>query len=337
MKYHRLQSSEREIISLCLEQNESLLEIAQRLQRSVSTISREFARHARDGTPYRAFPAQAQAETKAGRRRGTCKIDACQPLKEVLVAKLRLYWSPKQIATYLKTTYPDDKRMHVSHETIYTYLYVQAKGTLKKQLIALLRQARKKRRPKGASKDGRGQIPHMISIDDRPPEVNSRRIPGHWEGDLVMGKRNQSAIGTLVERSTRFLIIVPLTATDAETVRKAFGRAIRRLPEHLRLSLTYDRGKEMAQHELFTKETKMRVYFAHPYSPWQRGTNENTNLLIRDFFPKGTDFQQVKRKELQFVQHALNERIRETLGWNTPKHMFTQLLNTFPTTVALET
>lgn len=330
MKYQRLQPSEREIMSLGLDQNESLPMIAKRLKRSVSTISREFRRHASDGTPYRAFPAQTQAETTARRRRGKSKIDAYDPLKTVLIEKLRLYWSPKQIAQYLKATYPVDTRMHVSHETIYTYLYVQAKGTLKKQLIGLLRQARKKRRPKGARKDQRGQIPNMISIDDRPPEVNSRRVPGHWEGDLVMGKRNQSAIGTLVERSTRFLIIVPLSSTDAETVRRAFKRSMLKLPEHLRLSMTYDRGKEMAQHELFTKETKMRVYFAHPYSPWQRGTNENTNLLVRDFFPKGTDFRLVTRKELLFAQHALNERIRQTLDWNTPKHMFTQLLNTPP-------
>jgi transposase, IS30 family len=331
MKYTRLTAEEREIISQMLYQNASLPVIAQRLKRATSTISRELARNtcARDGagTPYKAFQAQERAARTAGERRRPTKIVQSPRLQDIIKVKLQLRWSPRQIAEYLKEQYPNDRAMHVSHETIYTYLYVQAKGTLKKELISYLRQKRPKRQPKSQPEEKRGKITNMISITDRPPEVTDRRIPGHWEGDLVMGKGNKSAIGTLVERSTRFAIIVPLKSHDAETVRRAFGRAIMKLPEHMRLSMTYDQGKEMAEHELFTKETKMQVYFCDPHSPWQRGTNENTNMLVRDFFPKGTDFHAITNKELLFVQHALNERIRETLDWKTPKEVFNNFIN----------
>ena len=336
MKYTRLTAEEREIISQLISQDESLPNIAKRLKRSTSTISRELARNWSARTPYKAFQAQERAErTAAGRRRPT-KIVTSQCLQDIIKVKLQLRWSPKQIAQYLRSQYPHKPSMHVSHETIYTYLYVQTKGTLKKELISYLRQKRPKRQPRSKGEEKRGKIPNMISIHDRPPDVEDRRIPGHWEGDLVMGKGNKSAIGTLAERSTRFLLIVKLKGSDAETVRRAFGRAMLKLPEHLRLSMTYDQGKEMAQHELLANETKMRVYFCDPHSPWQRGTNENTNMLVRDFFPKGTDFTTISNKELLFVQHALNERPRETLGWKTPKEVFNYFLNQSPG-VALET
>jgi len=336
MKYTRLTAEDREIISQMLYQDASLPAIAKRLQRSTSTISREIARNCGAGMPYRAFQAQERAQSMGGQRHQAAKIVSSPRLQDIIKVKLQLRWSPKQIAQYLQVHYPNDPSMHVSHETIYTYLYVQTKGTLKKELISYLRQKRPKRQPRTRGEEKRGKIPNMISIHDRPPDVDDRRIPGHWEGDLVMGKGNKSAIGTLAERSTRFVLIVPLTGTDAQTVRRAFGRAMMKLPEHLRLSMTYDQGKEMAQHELLTEKTKMRVYFCDPHSPWQRGTNENTNMLVRDFFPKGTDFTTVTRKELRFVQHALNERPRETLAWKTPKEVFNDFINQQPSGVALD-
>ena len=337
MKYQRLTPDERETISTMLSHNRSLPDIASFLDRSTSTIGREIARNTSDGMPYRAFQAQERAEHEARQRRKCSKIEASEALQDFIKEKLRLRWSPKQIEEELKKTYPDNRSMQASHETIYTYLYVQTKGTLKKELISYLRQAKKHRQTRSKSEEKRGKITNMISIHDRPPEIEDRRVPGHWEGDLVMGKFNRSAIGTLVERKTRFLIIVKLTGSDAETVRRAFGRAILKLPEHMRLTMTYDQGKEMAKHELFTTDTKMRVYFCDPHSPWQRGSNENTNMLVRGFYPKGTDFTKIKSKDLLFIQHALNERPRETLGWKTPKEEFTNFINQPPSSVALET
>jgi transposase, IS30 family len=337
MNYKRLTSEERETISQQIALDASLPSIALLLGRSVSTISRELSRNTHAGMPYRAFQAQERAEQSARDRRTSSKILDSELLQDIITVKLRLRWSPVQIAEYLKATYPDNSRMHASHETIYTYLYVQAKGTLRKELISYLRQKRPRRTSRSKPEEKRGKITNMTSITDRPPDAKDRRVPGHWEGDLVIGKGNKSGIGTLVERQSRFAILVSLKRLDAETVRRAFGRAILKLPEHMRLSMTYDQGKEMAQHELFTKETKMRVYFCDPHSPWQRGTNENTNMLVRDFFPKGTDFNTVSKKELQFVQDALNERIRKTLDWKTPKEVFYNLMNQSPPNVALET
>ena len=239
--------------------------------------------------------------------------------------KLTLRRSPEQIAQYLKRRYPHDMEQQVSHETIYTYIYVLPRGALRKELISYLRQGRNGRQRRKRDTDERGKIPHMVSIHERPKEVASRTVPGHWESDLIIGKDHASAIGTLVERTTRTTILVPLRAKDAVTVRKAFARTVKRLPKEVWRSITHDRGSEMAQHELFTKETAVQVYFADPYSPWQRGTNENTNGLIRQFFPKGTDFTKVTTKELKHVQKLLNERPREVLGWQTPKETFAQL------------
>jgi IS30 family transposase len=216
--------------------------------------------------------------------------------------------------------------MHISHESIYTYLYVLPRGELKKELIGYLRQKRPIRRSRTRLNDRRGVIPEMISIEERPAEVADRAIPGHWEGDLIMGPSNRTAIGTLVERTTRTVLLVPLGAKDASSVRRAFARTMKTLPHQLALSLTYDQGREMSEHRLFTAETKIQVYFAHPHSPWERGTNENTNGLIRDFFPKGTDFSTISNKELRRVQDLLNERPRKTLDWSTPKEAFSALL-----------
>lgn len=215
--------------------------------------------------------------------------------------------------------------MRISHEAIYTYLYVLPCGALKRELARYLRQRHRFRRPHKVRLSSR-PIQDLISIDERPREVADRTVPGHWEGDLLVGHANASALGTLVERTTRFTMLVPLKAKDAATVRQAFARALRMLPAQLRRSLTYDQGPEMREHRLFTKQTKMRVYFAHPHCPWERGTNENTNGLLRQFFPKGTRFTQVSRAEITRVQAIFNDRPRKVLNWHSPAHAFHHLL-----------
>ena len=218
--------------------------------------------------------------------------------------------------------------MQVSKETIYSYIYILPRGELRAELTRCLRQAHKKRRTRGRSAKGQvSNLEDMISIEERPSEVADRSIPGHWEGDIIIGgQREQTALGTMVERTTRTTILVPLKSKKAEDVRRAFAKEIKKLPKELRLTLTYDQGREMAQHKLFTKETQMKVYFAHPQSPWERGTNENTNGLIRQFFPKGTNFTNITRKEIKRVQRLLNDRPRKTLGWRTPREAMAELL-----------
>jgi IS30 family transposase len=208
--------------------------------------------------------------------------------------------------------------MQVSHETIYTYIYLLPRGELRKELVSYLRQEKKSRYPRKGKNDKRGKISEMISIEERPAEVADRSLAGHWEGDLIVGKGHKSAIGTIVERRTRAVILVPLKEKDASSVRKAFEKEVKKLPQQMRLSLTYDQGVEMSEHKLFTANSKMKVYFCHPASPWERGTCENTNMLVRDFFKKGTDFNLVTRKELKHVQYLLNTRPRKTLNWDTP-------------------
>jgi len=327
-KYKRLQQEEREIISQMIAQNKSYRTIRKVLNRNVSTISREVNRLNRS---YQAFVAQADAEALAKKHNCKTKIEKRKQLWKLIKEKLSLKWSPEQISHHLKQQYPDDKSMQLSHESIYTYLYVLPKGSLRKELIGYLRQRKRLRKRRKRSTEQRGTIPEMISIEERPAHVADRIIPGHWEGDLIMGKAHKSAVGTLVERTTRTLLLVPLKAKDATTVRKSFAKEIKTLPKQMSVSLTYDRGKEMTQHKLFTKQTKMKVYFCHPHSPWERGTNENTNMLIRQYFPKGTNFNQVSRTQIKKVQNMLNERPRKTLNWRTPKEIFNQL------TVALET
>jgi len=222
----------------------------------------------------------------------------------------------------LKKKYVGKPRMQISHESIYTYIYLLPRGELKKELIGYLRQNKKSRYTRKGTNDKRGKIPDMISIEERPDEVADRSVAGHWEGDLIMGKGHKSAIGTIVERKTRTVILVKLKAKDATSVRKAFERELLTLPKQMRKTMTYDQGHEMTEHKLFTKNTKMKVYFCHPASPWERGTNENTNMLIRDYYPKGTDFNGVSKKELKRVQYELNERIRKTLDWESPLDVF---------------
>ncbi len=300
-------------------------EIARKLGRDPTTIRRELRKSRPFFLGYIPSVAEEYAHERRKIPRRKKKLDH-PPLWKVVRTKLSLRWSPEQIAHFLKETYPLDMNMQISHESIYTYIYVLPRGEMRKELIAYLRQGKRGRQRRKRGTAERDKIPNLISIKERPKEVENRIVPGHWESDLIIGKDHASAIGTLVERTTRTTILVPLKAKDAETVRKTFARTVKRLPKETCLSLTHDRGSEMTEHELFTKETKVQVYFADPYSPWQRGTNENTNGLIRQFFPKGTDFNQVSVRELKRVQRLLNERPRETLGWKTPKESFNKLI-----------
>jgi len=328
--YHRIGPYEREQIYNGIQRGKSYRSISLELSRSPSTISREIKRNLylweMPEHGYSIFAAQHFSECRASHRRAEkCKLHKNPKLFTLVVSKLREHWSPEQISRYLAMSYSENTDMQLSHESIYTYIYVLSKGNLRSELISYLRQSRPKRRPKHSSKK-RPRMIDMVSIEERPKEVEDRTIPGHWEGDLIIGKGQKSALGTLVERTTRFSILVPLKGRDAKTVRQAFTRELKRLPAQLCQSMTYDQGTEMSEHRLFTKSTQMKVYFAHPHSPWERGTNENTNMLVRDFFPKGTDFRQVSRYKIKKVQRMLNTRPRKIINWRFPGDVFGKLL-----------
>ena len=325
-RYRRLSLMEREELSRRLAAGHSLRATAQAMQRAPSTLSRELARHRTTPVTYRAVPAHQRAQRWAHRPRKPRKLAVQPRLRTAVFTLLAHRWSPEQIARGLPQRYPDEPTMRISHEAIYTYLYVLPSGALKRELARYLRRRHRFRRPRKVRRSSR-PIQDLISIDERPKEVADRTVPGHWEGDLLVGHANASALGTLVERTTRFTLLVPLKAKDAATVRHAFARELRTLPAQLRRSLTYDQGPEMREHHLFTKQTKMRVYFAHPHCPWERGTNENTNGLLRQFFPKGTRFTQVSRAEIKRVQVMLNDRPRKILNWHSPAHAFHHLLH----------
>jgi len=330
MNYHRLTGGEREEISRMLAQGCSFGGIARSLGRSVSTISNEVSAGGSNRYLYRATTAHRRAQRRARKRKfGKRRIVLLSCLRKYIHAKLRLRWSPDEIVRKIALEYPLDMTMRISAEAIYSYIYVLPRGTLKKELLACLRRERKrrhKRQQQGENPVVTGKIQDMLSIEERPKEVADRSVPGHWEGDLLVGKNRQSFLGSLVERTTRTTILVPLKNKTAEEVRRAFAREAKKLPAHMRLSMTYDQGNEMAEHKLFTKETQMQVYFAHPASPWERGTNENTNGNIRQFFPKGTDFLKISRREVKHVQHLLNGRPRKVLGYATPYEVFNPLL-----------
>ena len=324
-RYRRLNLMEREELSRMLAAGSSLRAIGQALSRAPSTLSRELARHHTSPVTYRAVRAHQRAQRWAHRPRKPRTLAGQPRLRAAVFALLAQRWAPEQIARGLPQRYPDEPTMRISHEAIYTYLYVLPRGTFKRELVRYLRRRHRFRRPRKVRLSSR-PIQDLISIDERPAEVADRTVPGHWEGDLLVGHANASALGTLVERTTRFTLLVPLKAKDAATVRQAFARELRTLPAQLRRSLTYDQGQEMREHRLFTKQTQMRVYFAHPHCPWERGTNENTNGLLRQFFPKGTRFNQVSRKEIKQVQAMLNDRPRKVINWHSPAHAFNQLL-----------
>ncbi|MDQ3530033.1 MAG: IS30 family transposase [Actinomycetota bacterium] len=318
-----LTTGEREEISRGLAAGESLRCIARRLGRAPSTVSREVSRHG-GARRYRAGAADCAAMHNR-RRPKPSRLATHTELRHVVEDKLALRWSPGQIAGWLRLEFPDDQEMWVSHETIYRSLFVQSKGALKRQLTAYLRTRRQVRKPGSHNRTrgtGKGQLTHTVHISQRPAEAEDRAVPGHWEGDLIMGK-GQSAVVTLVERATRFAMLIALPEGHAsDKVVAALAAQIATLPEQLRRSLTWDQGKEMAQHATFTVDTGVQIYFCDPKSPWQRGTNENTNRLLRQYFPKSTDLKAIVQAELDAVAAELNGRPRKTLGFLTPSQKF---------------
>lgn len=313
--------SEREGISRGIASHLSLHAIAAQLGRSPSTISRELTRNG-GSDHYRANRADESAWDRS-RRPKLCKLACNARLRHRVAAKLKLHWSPEQISGWLKKTYPGDESHQVSHETLYRSLFIQARGVLKKELLQHLRSQRAIRRSRHASLkgDGLGQIANGVSIRERPASAEDRAVPGHWEGDLVAGSNN-SYIATLVERHTRYVLLVKVNNKDTESVVSALIKQARQLPVELYKSLTWDRGKEMADHQRFTLATNIAVYFCDPQSPWQRGSNENTNRLLRQYFPKGTDLSVHSQAKLNAVARQLNERPRKTLDFDTPAERF---------------
>jgi IS30 family transposase len=312
---------EREEISRGVAAHQSARSIARMLGRSASTVSRELCRNGGYDC-YRAALADAKAWDRA-RRPKRCKLANSLRLRQTVASQLRLNWSPEQIAGWLKRAHPEDESYRVSHETIYRSLYVQARGVLKKELLGYLRSKRTIRRSKRADPDGdrRGQIKDLVSISQRPATVEDRAVPGHWEGDLLAGSKN-SHIATLVERHTRYVMLAKVTNKDTHTVVSALIKQARKLPDELYKSLTWDRGKELTDHRRFTLATNIDVYFCDPQSPWQRGSNENTNGLLRQYFPKGTDLSVYPQAHLNKVARQLNERPRQTLQFETPAERF---------------
>src|ERR1700675_2738314 len=309
--------AEREDISRGLASGSSFREIARHLDRAASTVSREVSRHG--GLPvYRAHEADEHAWDSALRPK-LCLLALHARLRQLVASKLILDWSPEQISGWLKTEYPDDGSMHVSHETIYRSLFIQARGVLKKELMDHLRSKRRMRRSRHATVSGqsRGQIVDAISIRERPAEGEDRAVPGHWEGDLLGGAHN-SHVATLLERGSRFVMLVKVPSKDTATVVAALSQHVRQLPSTLRRSLTWDRGLEMAGHKSFTVATDVKVYFCDPQSPWQRGSNENNNGLLRQYLPKTADLSRFSQSELDEIALRLNTRPRQTLGFRTP-------------------
>jgi IS30 family transposase len=318
---------EREGISRCLAAGASYQAIAAQLHRAPSTVLREVQRNS-GRARYRACAAERRALRLAHRPK-PAKLAQCSRLRAAVEAKLALKWSPQQIAEWLPIAYPADPEMRVSHETIYLSLYVQGRGALRYELHRALRTGRAVRRPKKALPGGRGKLANMVLISERPAEVEDRAVPGHWEGDLIMGTR-KTCIGTLVERSTRYVMLLKLEKNTAEAVRTAMSRKILRLPVDLRRSVTWDQGKEMAEHLRFTVDTGVQVYFCDPNSPWQRGTNENTNGLLRQYFPRLTNLSGYSQRHLDAVARELNERPRQTLRWMTPSQRLAEVIALTP-------
>ena len=371
-RYHRLTLAEREEISRGLWAGENFSKIAERIGFDPSAISREVRKNVkRKRRSYSAVNAQRKADENNKKKGRKKKLNKNETLFEYVYEKLRQEWSPEEIAKRLLIDYPKDNNMRISHEAIYQHLYCLPRGELKKELMKGLRQNRKRRLSRQARHYRRQRIPDIISISERPEEAKDRIVPGHWEGDLIMGKNRNSALGSLVERTSRLTLLAPLKAKDAFSVRKAFAKSFKRIPkqfvktltydrgsemsEHKLFDketkikvyfdisdprsyvkvLTYDRGSEMSEHKLFDKETKIKVYFADPHSPWQRGTNENTNGLIRQYFPKGTDFNNVSLVAIREAERRLNSRPRKVLSFYTPSERFYELIT--KQKIALET
>jgi IS30 family transposase len=318
-----LSLSEREEISRGIVAGRSMRSIAASLSRAPSSVSRELRRNG-SRRDYRASDAD-RAAWERGQRPKSCKLARNSALARIVAQKLRMLWSPEQIAGWLKCTYPDDESYQVSHETIYRTLYIQARGALKKELLQHLRRSRVMRRSRSYTqkRETHGRISNTISISERPPSVEDRAVPGHWEGDLIFGTHNNQ-IATLVERQTRYVMMAKVNGKDTETVINALVKHAKQLPRELYASLSWDRGKEMADHQRFTLATDIKVYFCDPQNPWQHGPNENTNGLLRQSFPKGTDLSVHSQTKLNAVARQLNERPRKTLNFQTPAQRFSQ-------------
>lgn len=320
-----LRAQEREEISRGIAAGASVRALARELGRSPSTIHRELVRNG-GRNAYRAAEAEAAALERA-RRPKTCRLASHRKLRSLVAKKLSADWSPQQISQWLRAKYPGQDDRYVSHETIYRTLFVQTRGALKKELMSHLRLVRRMRRPNGVPRSSgrRGQIPDAVSIRDRPAEATDRAVPGHWEGDLLCGGRN-SYIATLVERHTRFVMLVKVDSKESEAVVCALSKHVRKLPIELKKSLTWDRGHEMTEHKSFTLATEVQVYFCDPRSPWQRGSNENTNGLLRQYFPKGAELSGYSQAYLNKIALRLNTRPRMTLGWQTPAERLAEVL-----------
>jgi IS30 family transposase len=332
-RYNHLSVEERNGIQTGLNLGLSRRALARRLNRAPSSLSREVRRGG--GPSYDA--ARAGQQASARRRRGPRKLVPGSALERDVQAGLGRGWSPEQIAGRLKQMHPDEPSARVSHETIYAYIYAQPRGALRQLLIGALRQAHKVRLPRSRGRDRRGRLRDMVSIHERPVEVQGRQVAGHWEGDLLKGASNASAVGTLVERKSRFVLLAKVDGPGADAVLEGFTRRLRTLPTRLRQTLTYDQGKEMARHRELAARLHLRVYFADPHSPWQRPTNENTNGLLREYLPKGIDLSGLSQRYLTQIATALNTRPRKCLGFATPEEVLAKEISQLNTTVALQT
>ena len=327
-KYKRLSLKERVIIETLLGENRSKSFLADKLKRSRSTVTREINKWVRNpGEKYNAELAHWYAEDDYLNKRNLDKIDTHKRLKFYVYKGLLMHWSPEQISGRIKKEYPNDPVMSISHEAIYMHIYSHRQARLNRKLIALLPYHKTRRRKRKVSLKRRIRIKDQVSIDQRPKHIETRLEIGHWEGDLMIGVRQNSAIGTLVERKARYTCIVKLQNRKSSTVRKNFVKVFNQFDSEFKKTLTYDNGIEMAQHKKLTKQTGIQVYFAHPYSSWERGTNENTNGLIRRYFPKGTNFNEITEKKLKEVEYRLNNRPRKVLGYKTPSKVMAEEYN----------
>jgi IS30 family transposase len=320
-----MQAEERVTLAALRQQGKSLRQIGEVLGRSAGSLSRELARNAQAGE-YSSRSAQRACERRRRDARPRPKLDPDGELWPLVLHMLGWLWSPQQIAQTLRSMWPENPELHVSHETIYNAIYAYPKGELRKELIACLRQGKSTRRPRSAGEDRRGRIPEMVSIHVRPPEVNDRLMPGHWEGDLIKGAGNKSSVGVLVERSTRLVLLARMPDATAESALAAFTAKLNSIAAPLRQTLTYDQGKEMARHRELARATNIRVYFCDPHSPWQRGSCENTNGLLRQMLPKGTDLSIHDQQALDSIADLLNNRPRQTLNWRSPIQAFRDLM-----------
>jgi IS30 family transposase len=332
--YKHLSVEDRNAIHRGYLAGKSLRAIAQGLGRPVSSVSREMARNHQGGT----YDAREAAEAYRRRRQARSrKLSLEKPLWDAVVRGLYRGWSPEQIAGRLRHMHPDDSRQRASHETIYLALYALPRGELRKALLAQLRQGHKTRKRRTRGQDRRGSLPNMTPIHARPPEVATREVPGHWEGDFIKGAANRSAVGTLVERKSRYLVLARMRGTDAAAALEGFSAHFKRVPACVRKSLTYDQGKEMAKHETLAKRVRIDVYFADPHSPWQRPSNENMNGLVRQYLPKGMDLSQVSQAALNAIAKRLNNRPRKCLDFETPAEVFQRDILNLQSGVALQT